>query len=342
MAGKTYRFRISNIGSSQTLNFRIEGHQLLLVETEGSYVESTYHDSLDVHLGQSYSVLVTMDQNDRDYYVVASTRFASPVLNGIGVLHYADSTSAVSGDLPPAPADPDFSLNQARSITWNLTTNAARPNPQGSYHYGNITITNSVKFSNSAPTLSGKQRFAINNVSHFVPDTPLKLADYYHIPNVFTSVPLHLTQEPTLAVSVLEGPFRAFVEVIFQNDEPTIQSWHTDGYSFWVVGFGSGEWNETARLTYNLRNAVSRSTTHVYPSAWTAVLMSLDNPGLWNIRSAEVQRQYLGQELYLRVVTPPGVSWKRREHAPPVNLLLCGQAKTLQVNAASPSPGEAP
>ncbi|MBF6085340.1 hypothetical protein IU485_28710 [Nocardia cyriacigeorgica] len=31
-----------------------------------------------------------------------------------------------------------------RSFRWNLTASAARPNPQGSYHYGQINITRTI------------------------------------------------------------------------------------------------------------------------------------------------------------------------------------------------------
>jgi iron transport multicopper oxidase len=118
LAGKTYRLRISNVGSQHTLNFRIEGHRLLLVETEGSYVIQTYYTSLDIHVGQSYSVMVTMDQSvAADFYVVASTRFSEPVLYGLAVLHYSTSRKGLNpGVLPPGPNDIDFSFEQARSI----------------------------------------------------------------------------------------------------------------------------------------------------------------------------------------------------------------------------------
>jgi hypothetical protein len=64
----------------------------------------------------------------------------------------------------------------------------------------------------------------------------------------------------------------------------------------------------------------------VYGNAWTAVMVELDNPGLWNIRSQELQRQWLGQELYLRVVNPAADDVKMQEDTPPHNLLLCGRA----------------
>jgi len=67
----------------------------------------------------------------------------------------------------------------------------------------------------------------------------------------------------------------------------------------------------------------------VYGNHWTAVMVELDNPGLWNLRSQELQRQWLGQELYLRIENPPTSDddhGKTREVAPPSNLLLCGKA----------------
>ena len=39
----------------------------------------------------------------------------------------------------------------------------------------------------------------------------------------------------------------------------------------------------------------------VYPLAWTAILVKLDNQGMWNLRSQNAENWYLGQELYIRV-----------------------------------------
>lgn len=94
---------------------------MVLVETEGSYTTQITLDSLDVHVGQSYSVLVTMNQNEADYYIAATPKFTgndSSSLVGIGVLHYSNSNAKVNGPLPggPDPSDIEFSLNQAKSI----------------------------------------------------------------------------------------------------------------------------------------------------------------------------------------------------------------------------------
>lgn len=88
-----------------------------LVEVEGTHSLQTTYSSLDVHVGQSYSVLVTADQPAQDYTFIVSSRFTSPVLTTTGVLKYSNSGGPASGPLPGGPTiQIDWSLNQARSI----------------------------------------------------------------------------------------------------------------------------------------------------------------------------------------------------------------------------------
>lgn len=327
--GKTYRFRISNVGLQHSLNFRIQGHKMKLVEVEGTHTIQTTYSSLDVHVGQSYSVLVTMDQPLQDFYLAVSTRFTNKVLTSTGTLHYSNSARPVSGPVPGGPTTQiDWSLNQARSIRTNLTASGPRPNPQGSYHYGLINISRTIKLESSAGQVNGKQRYAVNSVSFIPADTPLKLADYFKIGGVFRvgSIP----DQPTggniyLDTSVMGADFRGFIEIVFQNHENIVQSWHIDGYNFWVVGMNGGVWTPASRNEYNLRDAVSRCTTQVYPKSWTAIYVALDNVGMWNVRSEFWARQYLGQQFYLRVYSP--VESIRDEYPIPKNALLCGRAK---------------
>ncbi|XP_058777945.1 L-ascorbate oxidase homolog [Vicia villosa] len=325
--GKTYMFRISNVGLSTSINFRIQGHTLKLVEVEGSHTIQNVYDSLDVHVGQSISVLVTLNQPPKDYYIVASTRFTQTVLTTISVLHYSNSHSSASGPLPPPPADGyDLSMKQARTYRWNLTANAARPNPQGSFHYGMITPNRLINLANSAPLINGKLRYAVNSASYVNPDTPLKLADYFNIPGIIdNSIQITPSNGPAhIATSVLRTSLHDFIEVVFQNNEKTMQSWHLDGYDFWVVGYGFGQWTDASKSTYNLVDALTRHTAQVYPNSWTAILVSLDNQGMWNLRSAIWERQYLGQQLYLRVWNAQRTA--ANEYDIPSNALLCGKA----------------
>ncbi|KAF2284933.1 hypothetical protein GH714_032678 [Hevea brasiliensis] len=255
--GKTYRFRISNVGLTTSLNFRIQGHKMLLVEVEGTHTLQNTYDSLDIHLGQSYSVLVTADQPAQDYNIVISTRFTTQVLTTTSILHYSNSAGSVSGPPPGGPTTQiDWSLEQARSL---------RPlQYSGAFSLGSI------------------------------PDNPTGGGAY-------------------LQTSVMAADFRGYAEIVFENPEETVQSWHIDGHNFFVVGFlkdilhnsdgQDGRWamDTSSRLSYNLRDTISRCTVQVYPKSWTAVYMPLDNVGMWNVRSENWPRQYLGQQFYLRV-----------------------------------------
>ena len=123
---------------------------------------------------------------------------------------------------------------------WNLTASGPRPNPQGSYHYGLVPVTRTIRLANSAATINGKQRYAVNGVSYVNPDTPLKVADYYKIGGVFSVGTI--ADNPSsggafLQTSVMGANYRDYVEIVFENSEDEVQSWHIDGYAFWVIGY---------------------------------------------------------------------------------------------------------
>ncbi|TVU47013.1 hypothetical protein EJB05_06589, partial [Eragrostis curvula] len=336
--GKTYRFRVHNVGVSTSLNFRIQNHNLLLVETEGSYTSQQNYTNLDIHVGQSYSFLVTMDQNaSTEYYVVASARFVDPSvvdkLTGVAILHYSNSLAPASGPLPDPPNDQydtAFSINQARSIRWNVTASGARPNPQGSFHYGDITVTDVYLLHSGPPELiNGQLRSTLNGISYIAPSTPLLLAQLFNVPGVYKlDFPNHpMNRLPKVDTSIINGTYKGFMEIIFQNNATNLLTYHLDGYAFFVVGMDYGLWTENSRGTYNKWDGVARSTIQVFPGAWTAVLVFLDNAGIWNLRVQNLDRWYLGQEVYINVVNPEDTS---NMTDLPDNAIFCGALASLQ------------
>ncbi|TKY47852.1 L-ascorbate oxidase-like [Spatholobus suberectus] len=295
--GKTYKYRLCNVGLKGALNFRIQGHPMKLVEMEGSHVVQNIYDSLDVHVGQCYTVLVTADQAPKDYYMVASTRFTNSVPS-VGT----------------------------------ITASAARPNPQGSYHYGQINITRTIKLVNSVSRAQGL-RYAINGVSHVDADTPLKLAEYYGVANKVFKYNI-ISDEPPVdqktivkAPNVITATFRNFIEIIFENHGKTVQSYNLDGYSFFTVAIEPGRWSPEKRKNYNLLDAVSRHTVQVFPKSWAAIMLTFDNAGMWNLRSEQAENRYLGQQLYMSVLSPERSL--RDEYNLPDAQLICGMVKDM-------------
>ncbi|EOY24422.1 Cupredoxin superfamily protein isoform 1 [Theobroma cacao] len=337
--GRTYRLRVHNVGISTSLNFRIQSHNLLLAETEGSYTVQQNYTSLDIHVGQSYSFLLTTDQNaSTDYYIVASARMVNESLwkrvTGVAILRYSNSKGKAAGPLPDPPQDEydkTFSMNQARSIRWNVSASGARPNPQGSFRYGSINVTEIYVLQNKPPvTIDGKRRTTLSGISFVNPATPIRLADQFKVKGVykldFPKAPL--TGSPKMETSVINGTYRGFMEVILQNNDTKVQSYHMSGYAFFVVGMDYGEWSENSRGTYNKWDGIARTTTQVYPGAWTAILISLDNVGVWNLRTENLDSWYLGQETYVRVVNPEATN--KTEFPMPDNVLYCGALSKLQ------------
>lgn len=92
--------------------------------------------------------------------------------------------------------------------------------------------------------VNGKLRCALNGVSHVDPETPLHLAEYYQVEDkvfkydVIKDEPSSTvdTDDIKLETNVVTQPFRNFVEIIFENRERSVHSWHLSGHSFFAVG----------------------------------------------------------------------------------------------------------
>jgi hypothetical protein len=122
----------------------------------------------------------------------------------------------------------------------NTTAGAARPNPQGSFRYDSINITQTFVLKNELPLLiNGKRRRTINGVSYSPPETPLRLADLHNLTGVYkTDFPtMPGNAPPKMASSTLNASYKGFLEIVFQNNDTGVQTYHLDGYSFFVVGY---------------------------------------------------------------------------------------------------------
>jgi hypothetical protein len=75
-----------------------------------------------------------------------------------------------------------------------MSTGAARPNPQGSFHYGSINVSQVYKLRNKPLVIiDRKKQTTVSGISYSPPDTPLRLADLYlmhnhNIQNICTNI----------------------------------------------------------------------------------------------------------------------------------------------------------
>lgn len=121
----------------------------------------------------------------------------------------------------------------------NTSASGARPNPQGSFRYGSINITDTYMLKVTPPvTINGTIRATINGISFRKPDVPFRLADKHQLRGIykvdFPSMPMNRT--PVIDRSLINATYGGFIEIVLQNNDTTVQNFHMDGYSFFVVG----------------------------------------------------------------------------------------------------------
>ncbi|KAL5203639.1 hypothetical protein ABZP36_008510 [Zizania latifolia] len=69
--------------------------------------------------------------------------------------------------------------------------------------------------------------------------------------------------------------YRDYIDIVFENSKNEVQSWHIDGYAFWVAGMDGGKWSTASRQSYNLRDAVSWYTVRTCISWYMRDLATL-------------------------------------------------------------------
>lgn len=124
---------------------------------------------------------------------------------------------------------------------WNLTAGAARPNPQGTFNVSNVTISQTFVLHGSRASINGVRSYVVNNVSYLTPTTPPKLADHFRngsgVYNLDSFPTDSIGDIAFYEVSVVTGEHKGWLEIVFKNDlDDEIDSWHLDGFGFYVVG----------------------------------------------------------------------------------------------------------
>ncbi|XP_006649051.2 putative laccase-9 [Oryza brachyantha] len=320
--GKTYLLRVINAGLTNDMFFAVAGHRLTMVGIDARYTKPLAVDYIMIAPGQTMDVLLeasrTLGSNSR-YYMAARTFITLPVdtipsnnSTATAIVEYTDSAAARAGppDFPILPAVKDMDaamafLMQLRSLG-NKEHPVDVPTNVDEHMLIDLAInilpcddTDVTNASCEGPQGSNKTRFAasLNNVSFVSPAIDVLDAYYYGIgrgvyeedfPNKPAPVFVDLTGSndgPGLTkrgtkVKVLE--YGAVVEVVFQDTSEENHPMHLHGFAFYVVGRGSGKFDERRDpATYNLVDPPYQNTVSVPKAGWAAIRFRTDNPGVW-------------------------------------------------------------
>ncbi|KAL5200056.1 hypothetical protein ABZP36_021259 [Zizania latifolia] len=297
LSNKTYRLRVASTTSLASLNLAVGNHKLTVVEADGNYVDPFVVDDIDIYSGDSYSVLLTTDQNpSSNYWVSVGVRGRQPkTAPALAVLNYRPNGAFRLPALAP-PATPEWNdYAHSKAFTYRILSRAGTPPPPA-------TSNRRIELLNTQNRMDGHIKWSINNMSMVLPATPylgslkmgLKSAMSAARPADTFGRGYDVTQPPanpntTVGGNVYVIEHNTTVDVVLQNANALAQNvsevhpWHLHGHDFWVLGYGDGAFlgdaGDAARL--NLKNPPLRNTAVIFPYGWTAIRFVADNPGVW-------------------------------------------------------------
>ncbi|XP_044509972.1 laccase-15-like [Mangifera indica] len=310
--GKTYLLRLVNAAIGDILFFAIKNHQLIVVGTDASYTKPLKVDYITISPGQTIDVLLEANQ-PLDHYYMAARVYSSAV----GVAYDNTTTTAIlqyNGKYAPSSPSPLPYLpyyndtNASVNFTGRLKSlaDANHPISVPLNVSTNLFFTVSV---NTLPCIPGnacegengtRLSASVNNISFVSPSIDILKAYYLNISHVYSdkfpsepplffdftadSFPSYL-ETPKQATKVKVLDYNTTVELVFQGTNllaGTEHPMHLHGYSFYVVGWGFGNFDkEKDPLKYNLVDPPLQNTIAVPKNGWTAIRFKATNPGVW-------------------------------------------------------------
>lgn len=322
----------------------MQNHKMVVVEADGNYVKPFAVDDIDIYSGESYSVLVTTDQDpSHNYWIAIGVRGRKPSTpQALTFLNYHPTSASKLPSSPP-PTTPLWNdYNRSQSFAEKLYSLIGSPAPPPTFHRRLILL-------NTQNLVDGFTKWAINNVSLSLPSTPYLASLKYRIPRAFDprSPPDNFPAEydimkPPANPNTVTGngvyvfEMNQVVDVILQNanvlnsTSSEIHPWHLHGHDFWVLGYGHGRFHpKTDEKKLNLKNPPMKNTAVIFPYGWTALRFVADNPGVWAFHCHIEPHLHMG----MGVIFAEGVD--RVKHIPS-DAITCGlSAKMLAAAAAN-------
>jgi len=297
-----------NAVMDEELFFAIAEHKLVVVATDGSYTKPFETSYIMITPGQTMDVLVKATQPSGTYFMAARSYssafgagFDNTTTTAIFQYYPSHHSKPILPILPPHNA-----TAAATEFTKKLRSLGAKSNPIGlplqiDTHLMftiSVNLLNCTKGTLCTGPLGKRFAASMNNISFVTPTIDLLRAYYFGIKGALEedfprnppfrfnytgeNLPANLLT-PEFGTKVLVLEYGARVEVVLQgtsilaSDNHPI---HLHGYSFYVVGWGFGNFDpEKDPLRYNLIDPPQQNTVGVPNNGWVAIRFKADNPG---------------------------------------------------------------
>nr|CAN68975.1 hypothetical protein VITISV_035998 [Vitis vinifera] len=262
--GKTYLLRIINAALHEALFFAIDKHKMTVVGTDGSYTKPLTRDYITIFPGQTYDVLLEANQRPDHYYMAAITYSVAPKYQ-----NFYDNTTTTAIVQYRGYYTPSSPLSLPYLPAYN-DTNASVQVMAGLRSLADVEHPCNVPLSTSTNLFYTLSMNSYPCVNDSCAGRPMGRGS---------------PQLPSSGTEVRVLEYNSTVEIIFQGTAvlaETHHPMHLHGYSFYVVGWGFGNFDGNRDpLRYNLVDPPLQNTISVPSKGWVAIRFEASNPGVW-------------------------------------------------------------
>ncbi|KAI0305242.1 Fet3 protein [Multifurca ochricompacta] len=266
--GKTYRLRIVNTSAFAAFFFWIDGHEMRIIEVDGTDVEESPIDLLGITVAQRYSVLVTARNDTSSNWAI-----------------HANMDTAMFDKVPPA-----LQPNITSSITYKSSAPLTNLGFVDAYHDVNDTalvpvvvepmlpVDQTIELEAIFDTMDdGTNRALFNQVTY---NSPL-------VPTVLSTLTLGVNATTATAygtTSIVLDHLSA-VEIILKNGDRGKHPFHLHGHKVQIVNraedYTSSDPTLNPPIVEGQANPMRRDTVQVPAGTSVTLRVVADNPGAW-------------------------------------------------------------
>ncbi|KAJ7942927.1 Laccase [Quillaja saponaria] len=351
--GKRYLLRMINAIMDENMFFAISNHKLIVVGKDGFYLKPIETNYIMITPGQTMDILLEANQPPSHYFMSAkaySSSIGAPFDNSTTtaiVIYSGSYHKPIHPIAPPLPSHNDTQASTEFTKKFRSLASKHHPVSVPTRVDTHLLFTISVNLLNcsSDEHCAGPfgKRFAasVNNITYVHPSIDFLQAYYYKIPGVYEidfpinppkkfnytadDLPEYLLTPSITTSKVLVLEYNSSVELILQGTNVLAgenHPMHLHGYSFYVVGWGFGNFDHKKDpLRYNLIDPPEVSTVGVPKNGWVALRFRADNPGMWLMHCHIERHQNWGMTMVFLVKEGP--SPQNQILKPPEDLPKC-------------------
>ncbi|KAN0107686.1 Fet3 protein [Russula decolorans] len=266
--GKTYRLRIVNTSAFSMFYFWIDGHDMRIIEADGTDVQESPIDILGITVAQRYSVLVTA-RNDTSSNWAIHANLDTDMFDGV-----------------PAALQPNITA----SITYNSSALLTNPSLVDAYHDMNdtslvpvvvepmLSVDRTIELEVSFDTMTdGTNHAMFNQVSYLPPLVPTVLS--------VLTLGSNATDTTPYGYSGFVLDHLSAVQIIIKNGDIGNHPFHLHGHKMQIVNRAQDYTSDNSTLNPPIvegqANPMRRDTVQVPQGSSVALRMVADNPGAW-------------------------------------------------------------